>query len=611
MKQKLLPFLFFAVLLAVVVAVVVDKRASVAARTSGECGDECMAYMPWQVKPLPSPTPTLTPTPTATPTALPLDFTVTDIEIFQATQTDNNTVPLVAGKTAVARIYAQTLTGTSPNNVQVSLSAVRNGNNLGTINASGPTTVPGSPAHGAYNSTYNVILPDNWLSGQVQLTAKVDATEAYFELNEGNNQFGRSVTFNDVPDLQIRLIPIDYVHTGPTNQGDYPGQSVDNISDWISRAYPMGTINVQIRAPYTFVGNLETNLSHWEGLLNEMYLLKLSDGLPEDTPIVYYGFIPIQNGSEQWFSGSGVAGIGYISDPGEIFRESLGLNLASFGEDFSGILAGHEIGHNLGRYHAPCGGAAGADPNYPYGGASIGQYGTDIDGNAVSFYAPASHVDVMSYCAPEWMSDYTYIGLYNNQRTYGLVASAQTADHLVIRAAYDENGAKLAPTYAFSVPARTTAIESEVVVELLDSNGAIMAKRPVSVREAEEEGIRLRAIMGSVPLPNRPVAAMRLVENGMILTEQIFSTPQNVAEAILSLNRATNGMTLSWSVPNIPAIIRYTADDGETWTTFAVDVQGGTFTVPTAELTADGRFEVILANTGAPTILTADFTHSP
>ena len=307
MKQKVTPLLLFVILLAISVLVVVGIRSSAAAPTGGDCNGECLAYMPWAVKPLPSPTPTPTLTPTATPiptntpTSVPLDFTVTDLEIFQATQKDDNSVPLVADKTAVARIYAQLLVGTSPNNVQVSLTAVRNGNNLGTINASGPTTIPASPTHGNYNSTYNVILPNDWLSGNVQLTAKVDSANDHPEQNENNNQFSRTVAFNNVPDLQVRLIPINYVHTGPTAQGDYPAQSVDNISDWILRAYPIGDINLQIRSPYTFIGNLESNVNDWFDLLNDMYLLKLSDGLPGDSPIVYYGFVPIQNGSNQWF----------------------------------------------------------------------------------------------------------------------------------------------------------------------------------------------------------------------------------------------------------------------------------------------------------------------
>jgi hypothetical protein len=146
-----------------------------------------------------------------------------------------------------------------------------------------------------------------------------------------------------------------------------------------------------------------------------MYVLKLSDGLPDDSHIVYYGLIPIRNGSTYWFS-QGIAGIGWVSDLGEVFRESVGLSLDT--NDDTSILSAHEIGHNLGRRHAPCGGSGNPDPSYPYGGASIGQYATDIRSTTdISFYTPSDHVDMMSYCSPEWISDYTYKGLYNNQRT--------------------------------------------------------------------------------------------------------------------------------------------------------------------------------------------------
>ena len=60
------------------------------------------------------------------------------------------------------------------------------------------------------------------------------------------------------------------------------------------------------------------------GLLWDMYLLKASDVAPadpDDSPIVYYAFVPITNSSGTWFS-SGIAGIGWIG-----FRESVGLNL--------------------------------------------------------------------------------------------------------------------------------------------------------------------------------------------------------------------------------------------------------------------------------------------
>jgi hypothetical protein len=341
--------------------------------------------------------------------------------------------------------------------------------------------------------------------------------------------------------------------------------------------------------------------------LDQIYALKLSDGLAEDTPIVYYGFIPIQNGSTQWFS-SGIAGIGWISPPGQNFREALGLNLGA--NDTTGILAGHEIGHNLGRRHAPCGNPASPDPSYPYAGASIGQYGTDIQGNNVGFNTPASHVDVMSYCSPEWVSDYTYTALYNNQRVQGLSQPAQTADRLLIRATFTNNDeATLAPIYAFPIKSSNELAASDVLVELLDSSGDIIAAHPVAVRQAEEEGIAIRSVMGTVPLPDVPVATMRLVEGGTILAERQFEQPSRLAQAALAVTQTGEVVTLNWGLAEVPAIVRYTADDGASWTTLAVDTLGGSFSTPVAEwMGENGRFQIILANTGSPTSLTADWS---
>ena len=75
----------------------------------------------------------------------------------------------------------------------------------------------------------------------------------------------------------------------------------------------------------------------------------------------------------------------------------------------------HELGHNFGRLHAPCGNPSGLDGQYPYSGASIGVYGYDI----LSGVAKQSSLrDLMSYCDPSWISDYTYRNLLNFRSTY-------------------------------------------------------------------------------------------------------------------------------------------------------------------------------------------------
>ena len=70
------------------------------------------------------------------------------------------------------------------------------------------------------------------------------------------------------------------------------------------------------------------------------------------------------------------------------------------------VTVAHELGHNLSLYHAPCGGAGAPDPSFPTANASIGVWGYDFraGGRAI----PAAHKDLMSYCSPHWISDYSF-----------------------------------------------------------------------------------------------------------------------------------------------------------------------------------------------------------
>jgi hypothetical protein len=79
----------------------------------------------------------------------------------------------------------------------------------------------------------------------------------------------------------------------------------------------------------------------------------------------------------------------------------------------------HEVGHAHGRNHAPGCGASGIDPSFPsaydesgsqgtFG--SIGILGYDLVNKV--FEDPSQTGDVMGYCPPTWVSDYTYNALF-------------------------------------------------------------------------------------------------------------------------------------------------------------------------------------------------------
>ena len=71
----------------------------------------------------------------------------------------------------------------------------------------------------------------------------------------------------------------------------------------------------------------------------------------------------------------------------------------------AGTTIAHELGHNLSLLHAPCGSPGGLDPFFPTANASIGIWGYDIGSDGL---IPATHKDLMSYCSPQWISDYSF-----------------------------------------------------------------------------------------------------------------------------------------------------------------------------------------------------------
>jgi hypothetical protein len=405
-----------------------------------------------------------------------IDLVLNQVEITQSVQNGSNTVPMVAGRPTVARVYVTVSGVTEASNVIVEASATRNGVPLpGSPRRSDPRTVTTSVSRGNYASSFNLALPAEWLSGNVRLSIVVDPDNRITEVNETNNSLTQTLEFLAVPRLDLTIVPVQYTHT--PNGRTYPAPTRDTVSDWVMRAYPIPGINVRLRAPVAFTGDLRRG-DEWERLLDLITDVKLSDGAPSSR--VYYGLIPIASGSDRWFS-SGIAGIGWVG-----LRASVGLDLTG-SSDAAGRLAAHEIGHNLGRFHAPCGVSGDPRQPFPYPNASIGSdvYGLDISRARVwSPVAPDDTKDLMSYCQPQWVSDFTYQGLLNNQRTYGASVMQSGVGYLV-RAALTDDGATLEPVYALNGVMPDAPRRGEYTVELLDAAGALLASHTVAAVEAE------------------------------------------------------------------------------------------------------------------------------
>ena len=520
------------------------------------------------------------------------NLAISGLEVTQSVQRPDNSVPLVAGRRTMLRVYAYSFTGAPVSNVRVSVAATQNGVPLlGSPLVIGPQTAPTSPSRASLPGSFNVELPSNWLSGAVVITAT-----AYQGSLPYPNSSSTSLTlnFNSVPTLNIKVVPIQY--TAPGGQV-YPAPSTDTISDWIMRAYPINSISLTFHASYPFSSGDLTQVSTWYTLLQNIYTLKVTEKAPASQ--VYFGLIPTMNGSVTWFT-SGTSGLGYVGT-----RAAIGLELSAtrWGPDATGQNTAHEIGHNLGRYHAPCGAVANPDPSYPsyppYPSGSIGQFGLDIPKGVL--WNPATTYDLMSYCDPLWVSDYTYQGLYSNQVAYGAAVLGASAPGLFIRGVFSSTDAvTLQPIYALSLPPSDLPASSDYQVELLDAQGQVVAAHPVPVLEADIDpgGGTFRSISAVVPRPAQPVATVRLVRAGQAVAEKAVAGAGVGVQAAPTVTRQPGGpITLTWSGAANPALVRYSADGGQTWTTLGVDVLGGEFTVDPATLpnAGTGDFEVTLA----------------
>ena len=90
-----------------------------------------------------------------------------------------------------------------------------------------------------------------------------------------------------------------------------------------------------------------------------------------------------------------------------------------------GFIVPHELGHNFGLGHAPCG--ALGDPNYPYADGGIGPHGgwQIVD---LAFAPPnAGYRDLMTYCSPIFISDYHFGKAADHWLSAAAMAAASTA----------------------------------------------------------------------------------------------------------------------------------------------------------------------------------------
>ncbi len=261
-------------------------------------------------------------------------------------------------------------------------------------------SVSGASTDHDVKSTFNIELPKDAFKAGTQYSVELRETSKCTELigSAAGARFPETglspVGALETGPVKVLLVPVRYEADGSGRLPDTSEMQLTQMRQRMYSMYPTTEVLLTVRDA------VSTDRSDLGDMLDQMRQLRDSDKPPSD--LAYYGMVSMAESFRDYCRSSCTTGIAG-------FGSQNGTSAAGMGIGFLGAAAGtfvHELGHIYRRPHAPCGGAAGADEAYPYPEGKLGSWGYDL--RTRELFDPAEHVDFMSYCSPEWISDYNY-----------------------------------------------------------------------------------------------------------------------------------------------------------------------------------------------------------
>lgn len=526
---------------------------------------------------------------------------VKGLEVTQAVQDLNNSVPLVAGKKTFVRAHVKSNGAMLPD-VKAYLSSSRGGR----LPASNSINVVPDPVRQNLGHSFLFELPTDWTKeGFLNLHFEAEDYETACEDAAGETiACDFWVTFEAVPEPEIRFIGVSWnegaQQHGPPLIADY-FRDTETMRD----LFPIAGLDWRVQG--STIPWLQSGRPNLYALLSQIDLMRVLDGcIWPFCNRIYYGLL---NSRPEGDATLGIAirdsysGVGYV-----------GFDITA-----------HEVGHVLGRQHPGClEREDNPDPGYPYDPCSIwgkagmndwqsreAKFGFNTKTKTVKL--PNSG-DLMSYAPSRWISDYTYRGL----------KEAIEAEFGDLNARQSFHASEPGVLVSGFVDVVTGAGRIDALV-LLDMPGPLPA--PASGRFA----VRLENEMGD-ELATHTFEALQLHDGSEDEAPFLLLVPRpaNLARVVLldgdgELDRRTasaNAPTVTVLSPNggeklsgsmaevkwesndgdgetLAHIVQYSADGGASWETLATAWPGTSYDLDLDLLAgSDAALIRILANDG-------------
>ncbi len=414
-----------------------------------------------------------------------VDLQIVGAQWTQAAQNAAGTIPVLRlSRAAVVNVITSTNSGL-PSPGEYALRLFDSGGTLLYADTVGLST-PAAPT--AYSQpTAQFLVPSSFLQPGVRWEVVRDPRGVAPDADAANDRFPRgahaAVNLITAPLLRLRFVPVSLSNHGGVT-GNVSGANIDQYLEFLRAVIPYSEVEVTVAAPFSFSGSFGTapqggSSAFWVPLIQAIDAARVADVPNQDAHWIGVvappaGFNFVTNGGWGFIPPNG----GYTGPNSRTFAL---VNVGWFANTAATRqLVVHELGHNLGRQHAPCG-VAGADPTYPRADGTIGPGGHNTyaweQGLTSSALPVAESVgDVMSYCANPWVSAYTYDAMLTFRGSIGSAVRAPSVIERVLLVQGEEESGDVRVTNAAVIRAEAGGTDAFGAWSLqgLDAAGRVL-----------------------------------------------------------------------------------------------------------------------------------------
>jgi hypothetical protein len=430
------------------------------------------------------------------------DIAITGVWWTQAAQDSSGSVPMIRkGRHAVAIVST-----TSTVEVGVPMQFVlRLFDAFGVMTSADTIETPvaaGARSHD--ESVIQFMIPPSRLTVGMRWEIVRDPRGVHGDLNANNDRYPAvahaELSVKTPARIRLRFVPVAL--TG------YPlqPQAVDISSATLLLAYfrqfiPHGEFEVTV-AP-VFGSSADFGLptasatgAFWSSLMLQLDAARLADSANSDAH--WIGVFRPPSGYSNYLA----TGVGYIPTEGTAtgpFTRTLSMMMLQQASllQLSNLFT-HELGHNLGLRHAPCGNAGAPDPNYPDPAGRIGvgshntyNWQTGVTTRALRVIGTLG--DFMSYCDAGWIGAYNYNKILNfrGEADPALHASSHRQRVLLVQGTVTHDVPSIANISHINAEPSTDELDGAWRLELLDETGAVLLSQRINLGSwSHLEGVR-------------------------------------------------------------------------------------------------------------------------